>query len=723
MLSDQEIRSEFQENYRYSHDYWAPYVKDAQVYTLAAAGYTWSDQERKELIKEGREPMELNIIRQPLQFFSGYLRDNINEIVYDTVEGSNPKTAEQFTKLSYNIWEKQKGFTTFLNAADEALKSGISLCGIQMDYRRDFINGDIGFFSRTYNSFYLDPTFQELDLRDCSFAITRDLISKQYAKELLPFIDPKYIQDISMGYRDDKFMTYHPEFTTFSRNRNLLAYDQYYKRITKPRKYLCDMRSAFYKDITDLDKEAVDKLKIGIRRFDVMRSQAGELGIDEKDIPIIEIREVQRDFVELHIMLNGHPLYCGEDKTGITHSYPFVPIICYFEPSIWKPSLRIQGIAASNWSAQRQFIKRHMKIIDMMDSDIATGFKYLLGSVPDVGDMQQSGQNKMVGVESDPEINPFGLDAVQQLSGGGCNPALIEYQGVLDNLTLKLSNVNESVLGVDEGGNAQISGRLAQMRLAQGLRGNRKVFDNIADSQEILGGLILKAIQLNMSPGKVKRIIGEEPTEEFYNEEWEEYVAVVKEGIRSKTQKDAYYYELVNLKRDGIVDVPQAAIVDALAMSGLSQLKESIDTQTEQQAEIMAIEQAKQKAELAKLDSEKEANLGLAQERRSRVISNLSLKDERESEAQQNIAQAALDRARAITEIASMHEDRILKVLQFVNGLEAQEATGREMQKEQVEQQADRINIDTAGTVENQQAQQQQQIAQEAMQQSSMEGV
>ncbi len=413
MLTDNEIRGEFQDNYRYAHDYWAPFVKDAQVYTLAASGYTWSDDERKALIKEGREPLELNIMRRPLQFFSGYLRDNINEIVYSPVEGSDQKTADQFTKLSYYIWDKGAGFPVFLDACDEAFKSGISLCGIQMDYSRDFINGDIKFFKRTYNSFYLDPTFESIDLSDASFCITRDLIDKQYAKQLMPFIDPKEIDNLSMGYRDDKFMQYHPEFTTFSRNRNLIAYDQYYKRVTRKRKFLVDRDSAYYRDITDLSNEEIKKLKFGIRRFEEMRQNAEELEIDANDIPNIEIREVDRSFVELNIMLNGQRMYVGDDKTGINHTYPFVPVICYMEPSIWMASQRIQGIASCNWSAQRQFNKRHMKIIDMMDSDISTGFKYLIGSVPDPQELQQSGQNKIIGV--DPENAPQGLDSVQQL--------------------------------------------------------------------------------------------------------------------------------------------------------------------------------------------------------------------------------------------------------------------------------------------------------------------
>jgi hypothetical protein len=709
MTSDNEIRNEFQENYKYARDYWAPFQKDAQVYTLAASGYTWSDDERKSLIKEGREPLELNIIRRPLQFFSGYLRDNINEIIYSPVEGSDQKTADQFTKLSYYIWDKGLGFPTFLDACDETFKSGISLCGIQMDYSKDFINGDISFFKRTYNAFYLDPTFENINLSDCSFAITRDLVGKQYAKQLMPFIDPKEIDDLSMGYRDDKFLQYHPEFTTFSRNRNLIAYDQYYKRITKKRKFLVDLDSSYYRDITDLSREEKKKLEFGIGRLAEMRNDAEMLEIDRDDVPNVEIRDVNRNFVELNILLNGQRLYCGEDKTGVNQTYPFVPIICYMEPSIWMPSQRIQGIASCNWSAQRQFNKRHMKIVDMMDSDISTGFKYMIGAVADPSDLQQSGQNKIIGI--DPEHAPQGMDSVQQLNGGGANPALIQYQQVLDQLTLTLSNVNESTLGIDEKGNTQVSGRLAQVRIAQGLRGNRKVFDNIETSQQILGGLIMKAIQTHYPPGKVERILAEKPTDQFYDKEFEQYDAVIKEGVRSKSQKDAYYYELVNLKKDGIVNVPQEEIVHALSMSGLSDLEEAMKKQDEMLAAQSAQDQELKKAQMNLLVATKEEKEGLAFERQTRGIGNLALKDERESEAQQNIAQAALDRAKAITEIASMHESRILKVLEFVNQLELQEAQGREAQKTQVSAQAESINSEIEGSNEFNQKQAMQQQA------------
>ena len=713
-MYDSDQRKEFLENYRYSHDYWSPYVKNAEVYTRAAAGSTWSNSELKQLQMDGREPLEFNIMRRPLSFFSGWLRDNVNSVIYSPVEGSDSKTADQFTKLSYYVWDKGQGFPIFLDAYDEAFKSGISLVGLQMDYSKDFLNGDISFYKRTYNSFYLDPTFTSIDLKDCSFAITRDLINKEYSKQLLPFVDSKHIDEINMSIRDDKFMSYHPQFSTISRNKNLLAYDQYYKRITKKRKFLVDLESAFYRDITDLPDDEVEKLEMGISRMRETRNESEALELDTEDIPNVEIQEVDRPFVELNIFLNGECVYQGEDKTGINQTFPFVPCMCYMEPSIWDPSIRIQGMAASNYSAQRQFNKRHMKIIDMMDSTISTGYKYIIGSVPDPEDLQQTGSNRLIGIDGNRDNAPEGLNSVQELQGGGANPALMEYQQVLDNLTLTLGNVTEATMGMDEHSNTLVSGRLAQVKIAQNLQSNRKIFDNVDTSQQVLGGLLLTAIQKNYPVGKVKRILNEDPTEQFYEDQFEQYDAVIKEGVRSRSQKDAYYYELVNLKKDGIVDVPQAEIIRALGMSGISDLEEAIQAQQEQQAEQQKKIDAQEQMALELANSQKEANLALAQVRRGREVGELGLMEYRASEAQQNIAEAALTRAKTITEIASMEDDRIIKVMAFVNELEQHE---RDMQNEisnKTQAISNQINSETEGTAENTQLKQaQQEIQQE----------
>lgn len=699
-MSYNDVTKEYQENYRYAQSYWEPYIKDAQVYTLAASGYTWSDNERRELAKEGREPLELNIMRRPLQFFSGYLRDNVTQVIYSPVEGSDQLTADQFTKLSYYIWDKGQGYPAFLDAYDEAFKSGISLVGIHMDYSKDFVNGDISFYKRTYNSFFLDPTFENIDLKDCGFAITRDLVTKDYAKMLLPDVDPEEIDSIGKSFRNDKFQSYQPQFSQFGRNQNLLAYDQYYRRTTRMREFLVDIETGFARDITDQDEDERKKLEAGIRRFEETRRDSDILDVNADEIPNVEIQKVERPFVELCVMLNEQHVFTGEDKTGIVETYPFAPCVCYMEPSIWMASQRIQGMASAQYSAQRQFNKRHMKIVDMMDSVISTGYKYLIGSVSDPDDLRQSGQNRVIGV--DPENAPEGLNSVQELAGGGAPPALLEYQKVLDDLTLTLGNVTEASLGMDEKRNTMVSGRLAQVQIAQNLMSNRRVFDNVETTQQVLGGLVLKAIQNKYTPGKVKRILGEDPSPQFYEQQFEQYDAVVKEGVRSRSQRDAYYYELINLARDGVVDVPQSEIIRALDMAGMSDLQQAIDEQEKQRArqQEKIDEQERMSMELA--NAQKEEMLSLSQERRARVVSDIALAEERASESMENRADSALAKAKTISEIAKLEDDRILRVLEFVNMLERQEMSDREAVKEGILQDADEINAETEGSAENQ---------------------
>jgi len=699
MLNDQETSAEFEDNYRYSNDYWNPFIQQAQIYTQAAAGKTWSGPELQKFLSEKREPLELNIMRRPLQFFSGYLRDNLNSIVIGPVENSDQKTADQLTTLSYDAWDKGNGYNTFLDAGDEGMKAGISLCGIQMDYTRDFINGEIDFFKRTSNSFLLDPTFEKIDLMDCGFAITRDLLNVGLVKALLPFIDASVIDDIHGGLRDNKFLSYNPNFGNIRDKRNVLAYDQYYKRISKKRLMVVDRDGSSYKDITDLDKDEKQRFKIGIKRIHDLHRDADALGIEKRDLPpLVELETVDRGFVELNIMLNGQKVWNGEDKTKINETYPFVPILWYMEPSLWDPTTRIQGLPATLYSANRQFNKRHMKIVDMMDTEISTGYKYLLGSVPDPEELKQAGQNRIIGVAPDA---PEGLNSVQQLTGGGTNPALMEYQKILDDLTLTLANVNESVLGVDEKGNTQVSGRLAQVRIAQGLRSNRKVFDNIEFSQKILGGLVLKAIQRNYTPAKVERLLGEEPTEQFYDDEFEQYDAIVKEGIRSQSQKDAYYQELITLKREEIVNVPEVEIIDALQMAGMSRLKESIAKQAEQQAQQEKETQDKANALVEATMEDKKA---LAHERNTRADANEGLRMERASESVQNIASAALDRAKAIVEISQLEDSRIIEALRIMNEISAQEEAKKEMQDAKIDMESDEKETTKSKATEVQQS-------------------
>jgi len=690
MSLEYEDRLEFNENFRYAKDYWGPQKENSIIYTRLAAGQAWSENEIKDIIEDGFEPLNLNITRRPMQFFSGYLRDNINSIIVTSVEKSDPKTADQLTKALDYVWDRGRFNDEFLDGCDEAGKAGICLLGLELDYSTDILNGDLVAYKRTNNSFYLDPLFERLDLKDCGFATTRDFITRNDTRRLLSYIDGDLEKEIPYGYDNFMFPELRPSNINAYQQNKVVAYDQYYSKRSRRRKYLVDEKSGFFKDITDLSKDELERLKTGIYRMNIMRDEAEFNGMRKDDFPVMKIVNRESDFIELQVYLNGICFYKGIDKVGIEDRYPFVPSLCYFEPSLYDPNLRVQGFPAELYSNQRQFNKRHMKIIAQMDKEISTGFKYLIGTVPDIDDMRQNGSNKLIGV--DPEDNPEGLNAVQEIKGGGANPSLIEYQKILDDLSLTLLNVNESALGIDQDSKTIISGRLAEIRIAQGMRINRKYFDKIESTQEIYADLLLKAIQINYTPEKIEMIIGEKPTDQFYSKMFENYQIVLQQGIKTKTQQNALYSEMVNLKREGIVDFSQRSLVKALNITGISEVEAEVTEQEQQrkvqQQKIDMEERIKIQLQLATI----EEKLGLAIERRARADSNEGLELSRMAEAEQNRSEAALARAKTMTEISKLEDERLFRVLEFVNRMEKEEKMNIHIDEARNETRVDEIS-------------------------------
>lgn len=697
MPNERDITAEFKDNLKYAQEYWSPYVNLARATTKAAAGRSWTTQEMALLAEQHREPLEYNIIRNKIEFLSGYLRDNLKSVVIAPVEGSDQKTADQFTKVEYQIWDKDYGNEVFLNAADECIKSGICLAGVEMNYAKDFLNGDVTFFSRTFGSFYLDPTFENIDLRDCGFAMMRDIIKKDSVRSLMPTLNQKDIDEIgSVAFGTGQYDKYNSYLNYTIRQKDSCVYDRYYVRTTKNHRYMIDETTGYFKDVTGKSDSEIKDLKIGLERMSMIQRNAELYDLPVSEEHKIYFKTVERPYIELNVFINERLVYNGIDQTKITEMYPFAPVICFFEPSIWDSELRIQGQSQVLYLLNRDFNKRHVKIVDIIDRCASKGYKYLLGSIPDVTDLENTGQNVRIGVEGDPEKNPAGLGALEEINGGDVPSSLLEYQDILNKLSLDLANINPSLMGMDEGGNTQISGRLAQTRIIQGLISNRKIFDNIEIAQKILGKVAMLAVQRNYPAGKIRRIINEEPTQQFYLEDFEQYDAVIKEAVRSQSQKDAYYYELVNLKREGIVNISEQDILKALSMTGLSDLEESIAQREQAQAQE---EKEVKDIEKTLMIAEAKQRFAMAKESEGRMQNDLAGSVEKLSQAAENKSQAVLDKAKTITEIASMNDDRILKVLEFIKSLNIDQSIDQtkneiksEVKKSQLQENIENVN-------------------------------
>jgi hypothetical protein len=656
-----EVVNKFNQFYYDAWRTWGVYYSAAYRDLRAYAGDNWLTQEKMYLEQQKRMVLELNKIRRVINLYSGYERENRTSTVVSPIEGADEETAEQLTDVMLYIYDKANAHYTCSEAFDHSLKTGLSIIGIYMDYSRDKVNGDIKFYWKPFNALMMDPYFTKRDLSDCDQAATRDLLSKSQVKALLPFIDPSVIENIPTGIRDNKYqyLGIYRQYNSAYIAKNLLTYDQYWRRYNKEQKYLIDTK-------TGISQE-----------YNGSREEEKQLKLILEQAPHLQLINSYKSTVELNIIVGGELLYQGPDPTGLD-TFPFVPVICYFEPLIDTYELKIQGIVRSIRDAQRQYNRRHSQIIDLMESVINTGWIHKNGAVIDPSMLFMSGAGRNVVVNEEYDVNAD----IREISPPQIPPGYLAYQDIMDKNILEIPGGNDEILGISSVGDSQVSGRLAEVRASNGLKGNRGLFDNFELAKKLLGDLVLQTVQKQYTPGKVARIIGRNPTDQFFSQQFEEYDCTIKQSVLTQTQREAYYYQLLQLRSLGVA-IPDDEIISAAPLLGKSRIVERMQ-QMQQQAEEASMQAQEDAAIERQLKlSQKEENLALAQERRARVLSDIGLAKERLSESEQNYAKAMLDNARTVAEIEDLDRRRIIDVLKLAADMHMQ---AQERANEQIEE-------------------------------------
>lgn len=658
----------FYDAYRTWGVYYAAAYRDLRAY----AGDNWTNLEKSKLIKQNRMVLELNKIRRVVNLYSGYERENRTQTVCAPVEGSDVKTADQFSDIMYYVYDKGNADYIISEAFEHSLKTGLAIVGIYIDYSRDKVNGDIKFYWKPFNALMLDPYFTKRNLADCDQASTRDLLSKEAIKALMPWVDPKVIDDLPTGIRDNKYqyLGIYRQYNSTYIAKNLCTYDQYWKRITKEQKYIVDMETGVTEQWNGT-REEEKELKRQIQ-------EANDMMVERGLPPKLQLITSHKRSIELNIIVSGQLLYSGPDPTGLD-DFPFVPILMYHEPLIDTFELKIQGIVRSVVDAQRQYNRRHSQIIDIMESIINSGFISKNGAVVDPAMLMQAGQGKQIVINEGYDVNAD----IREISAPNIPPGYLQYQDIIDKNIMEIPGASDELLGLSSVGDSQVSGKLAEVRASNGLKGNRGIFDNLEYAKKILGKLVIECIQKNYSPGKIQRIINAEPTEEFFSGQFEEYDCAIKQAVKTSTQREAYYYQLLQLVALG-APIPWSNILEAAPLQGATKLHEIMEQQAEQQQQAAEKEQeAEHIQKLLDMASINQSN-ALAEERRARVLADIGLAKERESEVVQNHAKAFLDNAKTIAEIEDIPRQRMTEVLKLaaqMRQIEMQQAEA-ELQKD-----------------------------------------
>lgn len=590
-----------------------------------------------------KRQFNFNRIRRIINMITGYQRQHRKSTIVTPIESSDQMTSDQFTKLLFHAHKNAHTLETISDAFEGALTTGMNMLSVWMDYRNDPVNGDIKVDNVAYNGYLIDPYFKNKDLSDCNSIWTRKYLSRNQVETLLPGRSDEIKNFSGWGNRDGKFQ-FMPESYNYGM-QDLLIYDEFWYLDSRKQKMLCDPTTG----------EVME-----------WRGQDDDLNEFRRIYPQIVVLDQEIPSVKLAIVVQGKVMYNGENPLGIDR-YPFVPVWAYYEPQIPYFPWRVQGVVRGIRDAQYLYNRRRIIELDILESQITSGFIYKENALVNPKDVFLQGQGRGLALKADATVAD-----VQKIDPPQIPPSMIQLSELLGKEVSEISGVSEELLGMADDDKA---GVLSMLRQGANLTTLQVLFDNLDQSQKLLGDLEIRLMQQNWTPGKIRRILNEEPSPQFYNRAFGKYDAVVEEGLNTSTQRQMQFAQLLQLREMG-VPVPTEVLIKNSTLQGKDELVQAIQAQEQQQAQMAQAQQEAQTqvlhAQIKDLEAKAMANEGLGVERASRVQENRALAIERLAAAHKDQDQATLDQVKAAKELATIDLDQLEKALNILKMIQGE---------------------------------------------------
>lgn len=597
-----------------------------------------------------RQQYCFNRIRRIVNMISGQQRKTRKSIKSTPLENGSQETADQLTKLLMWVMQQESGLDVISDSFQDALVTGLNLVQVTLDYSRDPVSGNIKLETCPYNSFIIDPYFRKPDLSDCNGILKRSYLSKKEIKALLP----SYIDKIdSLGKPKGVDPDFPTSFETLSTASNYLyPYDEFFYRDYRKQKLLTDLQTGESIEWTGKDDEALEKYL--------------------KEYPQVKLFESMVRTVRLAITVNDEVFYDGPNPLGIDE-YPFIPFLIYFSPQAKEMSWKIQGVVRGLRDPQYLYNRRKVIELDIMESRITTAIKYKEGALVRPDDVYLTGQGKSLCVSKN-----FEMDHVQEMSAPPLDPTMFSASATMGSEIQEIAGVSDEMVGT---ATEDVAGFLAMQRQLAGLVTQQGVFDSIDRSQRILGLVLMHVMQNNFTPGKIQRIIDEQPTAEFYNKAFGQYDCVIEDGLNTSTQRQMQFAEL-SLLSDKNINIPPATLINASTIQNKNELIAAIEQADQQQSQMAEMklqgDLAEQAARKELAESRAFLDKSRGHEAVSQIADNEASTEERYAEAKKDRALGELSVVKAMKELDSVELDQFTKfinLMQMMRQVEPEDKT------------------------------------------------
>lgn len=559
------------------------------------------------------------------------------------VHGSSNQTASQATKALQSAYYFDDTYNCISNCFKEAAGiTGLSLMHSWIDYRRDPICGDLKTECFSADMVMMDAFWREMDLSDCQFIRTRKYLHKEQVKQMLPGRDKDIDLLNDQAYFDTKF-TFMPQQYNI-RRKGFLAYDEYW--------YLCERMGTF---IVDPDTYESTEVEFDKEDLENLKARFPNIVMVKEKIPT----------VHLAIIVNNTCFYNGPNPLGVDF-YPFTPFVGYHDLANNNYSFRYQGIIRNIRDPQYLYNYRKQLEMDLLAAQFS-GVDVEEDALIDDQDAFKVGPGKVR------FFKKGRLQAIMDKPGANINPANFNVTEFLKQDIQSNAGVTPELLGQAEDSDVGIT---EQLRQGAALTTLQELFDNLDLSQRNAGRLHWALIQKNYTLGKIRRMIEEDPTNEFRDKSFQKYDAVVTNAPLTATTKQLSFLQKYTLWKDGL-PIPPDQLLSDLTIQDKDKLIQAIQqqqqAQEQQQSQMAQLQMQNQQIVNESLQSKAFSDRALAEERIQKGHLEQFQIETAHNKSEHEKAAATLNAVKAAKEVESMGVDDFIKIFTLIQNINKNE--------------------------------------------------
>ena len=569
---------------------------------------------------------------------TGFQRQHRKDVNYIPSEGSDSQTTDQYTRLMKHVVHSEGINELFSKGCELSAISGLVLAQPYLDYSgTDPAQGCLKLKIWEYNSFLVDPYFRNPDMSDAQFIWTQEYISKKEAEDRFP---DKLENIAPMAGSPQRYGSFYflPENYNMARNDLMVLSYVWYKWRRKKKMLYSKSREQFFE------------------------FSENQINLDQVlyNIPDLEVAEIEVPTWKLAVILNDQLMFQGDNPLGFD-SCPMIPIFWNYEPHQNYYDLRARSLVKTMRDAQFLMNRRIIINHDITEATINAGWKRKVGAVANEDNLKKSGQGWDVIVNEG-----FQLEDVEKIIPSGVPESDLALAEQLNQLIWSTSGINLENWSAQQ--DKQASSLTVLMKQAANLMVFQKYFDQWDYSLKCLGDVMLKIVLNNWNEHKVKLIIGEDPSPFFYSKIFAKYKILVEEGLNTATQKNMQAHQMLEINQMfGREVFPPSMIIKDMNLSGKDEAMKFLQAQEQQmQANAQHAEMlthAVEDAKLKELYSKAASNIAVAKERVGRSEADLGLFEERLSKIASNRAMATKTKTEAL--------EKLMEVIQKYGELEA----------------------------------------------------